>query len=86
MSARVFWKDTLERALRTAAQAELALLVADGTGLLDTDWWAGLSAAGMAALLSLLTSLGSGVSNPDGTASLVSLTRGGHASPLPGAR
>lgn len=82
MANRVFWKDAVERAVRTAAQAELAVLIADGTGLFDTNWWAGLSAAGMAAVLSLLTSVGSGVTNPDGTASLVSLAKGSHAGPF----
>jgi hypothetical protein len=39
---------------RTFAQALVAALVADGTGLLDTDWGAKLSVAGMAAVLSFL--------------------------------
>jgi hypothetical protein len=56
-----FWKAAAERAVKTFAQAEVALLVADGTGILDTDWTASLSAAGMAALISLLTSVGSDV-------------------------
>jgi len=82
MAITVFWKDTLERAVRTAAQTEAAVLVADGTGLFTTDWWAGLSTAGMAAVLSLLTSLGGGITNPDGTASLVRLVKGNHAGPF----
>lgn len=39
---------------RTFAQSLAALLTADGTGLLDTDWKAKLSVAGMAALLGFL--------------------------------
>lgn len=78
MWGAVFWKDTAERALKTAAQVFATVLIAAGTGLLDTDWKAALSAAGMAAVLSVLTSLGSGVVNPDGTASVVSLPRGAH--------
>lgn len=31
-----FWKATLERAVKTFAQTLAALLVADGTGLLDS--------------------------------------------------
>ena len=45
---------------RTFAQALAAALVADGTGLLDTDWKAKLSMAGMAALLGFLQGWGDG--------------------------
>ena len=82
MANLVFVKDAVERAARTAAQAAVAVLVADGTGLFTMHWWAGLSAAAGMAVLSLLTSLDSGVTNPDGTASLVSLARGSHAGPF----
>ncbi len=56
---RDFWKAAGERAIKTFAQAEAALLVADGTGILNTDWTSSLSAAGMAAVISLLTSVAS---------------------------
>jgi hypothetical protein len=72
-----FWKDAVERAIRTFAQTFGALVVAAGTGLLDTDWFTGFSAAGMAGLLSVLTSLASEVRSPDGTASMI------HAEPAP---
>lgn len=49
----------LERAVKTFAQAAAALLVADGTGLLAVDWGQTASVAGMAAVISLLTSVGS---------------------------
>jgi hypothetical protein len=68
----VFWKDAVERAIRTTAQIMAALTISAGTGLLDTDWLASLSAAGMAGLLSILTSLAGEVRSPNGTASLVS--------------
>lgn len=61
-----FWKAATERALKTFAQAEAALLVADGTGVLDTDWTSSLSAAGMAAVISLLTSVASAGATGDG--------------------
>ncbi|MPZ82572.1 MAG: holin [Actinophytocola sp.] len=64
-----FWKDAIERAVRTAAQVLASVLVADGTGLLDTDWFGGLAAAGMAAVFSVLTSITSDFTNPNGTAS-----------------
>jgi len=72
MKSREFWKDVLERALRTAAQVAVATLVAAKTGLLDTDWLSWLSTVGMATLLSLLTSVASEAKGPDGTAALYS--------------
>lgn len=45
---------------RTFAQTLAGLLVADGTGLLDTDWAAKLSVAGMAALVGFLQGWGDG--------------------------
>lgn len=71
MWTNLFWRDALERMFKTAAQVFATVLIAAGTGLLDTDWKAALSAAGMAAVLSLATSVASGVMVPDGTASLV---------------
>lgn len=50
---------TLERAVKTFAQTLAALLVVDGTGLLNTAWTDRVSVAGMAALLSVLTSVAS---------------------------
>ncbi|GAB1515130.1 holin [Actinophytocola sp. KF-1] len=66
-----FWKDAVERAIRTFAQTFGALVVAAGTGLLDTAWLTAFSAAGMAGLLSVLTSLASEVKAPNGTASMI---------------
>ena len=54
-----FWRAAAERAVKTFAQTAGALIVAAGTGLLDTDWLALVSVSGMAALVSLLTSIGS---------------------------
>lgn len=59
--ARVLWGFPVVRLpIRTFAQALAAVLVADGAGLLDTDWVAALSVAGMAWLLSVLTNIGGG--------------------------
>lgn len=60
MWTRAFWAAAAERCVKTLAQTLAALLLADGTGLLDTAWTSDLSVAGMAALLSLLTSIASG--------------------------
>ena len=54
-----FLKATAERAVKTFAQSLAALLVADGTDLLTTDWGDRLSVAGMAAVVSILTSVAS---------------------------
>lgn len=61
------------RAVKTFAQTLGAMLTAAGTGLLDTDWVTSLSVAGMAALLSVLTTVGGEYvpkRNEDGQASL----------------
>lgn len=56
-----FLKAAFERAVKTVAQAVIALLVADHVaGVLDVDWLAVGSAAGLAGLMSLLTSVASG--------------------------
>jgi hypothetical protein len=54
-----FWKAAAERALKTFAQAFAAFLVANATGILDIDWGNAASVAGLATLLSVLTSVGS---------------------------
>lgn len=60
MWTKAFWLATGERAVKTFAQTLGALLLAAGTGLLDSSWTADFSVAGMAALLSVLSSVGSG--------------------------
>lgn len=60
MLTAAFLKASVERALKTFAQTLAALLVADGTDLVSTDWGGQLSVAGMAAVISILTSVGSG--------------------------
>lgn len=52
-----FWKNLLERMIKTFAQAAAALLTGEGLGLLDINWTNLLSVAGLAALYSLLTSI-----------------------------
>ena len=66
-----FWKAIAERAIKTFAQAAAAMLVAAGVGLLDADWVAVASVAGMAAVVSVLTSIGSAAAT-DGSPSLAS--------------
>jgi len=70
MWTRSFWKSTAERALKTFAQALAATLTV--TVLTDTDLlWPAVAAAGLAAALSVLTSLGSTAVGDSDTPSLV---------------
>ena len=53
-----FWRETIERAIKSAAQAViLALGASEGLNLFDLDAVLLLGAAGAGALLSVLTSL-----------------------------
>jgi hypothetical protein len=71
MWTKTFWKAAAERAVKTFAQAAGAVLAAGGTGLLEVDFVSVVSVAGLATLLSVLTSVASsGVGEP-GTPSLV---------------
>ena len=54
-----FWHQAIERAVKTSIQVFVALLSAGNFGLLDAPWSSALSTAAMAALLSVLTSVGS---------------------------
>lgn len=67
---RTFWQDTCERALKTAAQTVILALGGGAVNVLTLDWMTLAGAAGGGALLSVLTSLASGVVTDSGTASL----------------
>lgn len=66
-----FWKGAFERAVKTFAQAALALLTGDGLGVLDVDWGTVSSVGALAAVASLLTSIVSLGIGPENSASLV---------------
>jgi hypothetical protein len=55
-----FWLEALERAVKTFAQAALALLTGSGLGLFTINWVNVLSVAGLAGVVSVLTSIASG--------------------------
>lgn len=57
MLTLAFWIATGERAARTFAQTAAGLLVGDGLGLLAVDWISVGSVAGLAAVVSVLTSV-----------------------------
>ena len=61
-----FWISTAERAIKTVAQSAAAVLGAGYTGLLEVDPIATVSIAGLAGVISVLTSIASGrVGDPD---------------------
>lgn len=62
----IFWRAVAERAVWTFAQALLGILTVGATGLLTTPWVPALSAAGMAALLSVLKSLAANYTTGNG--------------------
>lgn len=76
MFTKTFWKDALERAIKTTAQALIALWATGATGVLDIDWVNAFSVAGLAFLTSILTSVvGVNVGDKD-SASFVKLNKG----------
>lgn len=71
MFSKEFLKDTLERALATAAQAAIAILSVDGLELMSVDLRALAASVGLAFILSVLKSLIAFKTGTKGTASLV---------------
>lgn len=70
-----FWGDAIERAVRTAAQAALGLVGTEAIGLLDVGWAVVGSAAGLAAVVSLLTSIAAGGTGDVSSASFRTVER-----------
>ena len=62
-----FWAQTIERAVKTLAQTAVATISGNAVGLLDLDLVQVASVSGLAALLSVLTSIGSGSVGDDTT-------------------
>ena len=67
----VFFKSLLERAIKTFAQTLLAAMGMGVTNVLEVSWQAALLTAGTAALISVLTSIGSAPWGDPATPSLV---------------
>ena len=59
MWTSLFWRQTAERAVKTAAQAGAAFFVVGSTGVAGVDWATVGGVAGAAAVASVLTSLAS---------------------------
>jgi hypothetical protein len=65
-----FWKDAFERAIKTFAQSAVAVLALSAS-LIDVRWGAAIGTAGLAGVISLLTSVGSAGVGSSESASLV---------------
>lgn len=66
MFTKTFWKDSTERAVKTAAQVIVTLGVGGALNILTVDWQATLGLAAGAAVLSYATSLlSAGVTKQD---------------------
>jgi hypothetical protein len=59
MWSRKFWLATLERCLKTVAQTALASFAVGTTSLLSVPWPAVAAVAGLAGVVSVLTSIAS---------------------------
>lgn len=66
-----FWKQTAERAIKTAAQAALAFFIVGSTVFEEIDWSAVAGGTAIAAIASVLTSLASAPFGPEDSPSLV---------------
>lgn len=73
MFTKTFLKDAAERALATFAQTLLALVGTDAVNMLSVGFVDSLKAAGVAALLSVLKSVGAFKAPNGSSASLVKL-------------
>jgi Putative lactococcus lactis phage r1t holin len=78
-----FWKLTAERAVKTFAQTLAGVLVVGGATLLSANWPTALSTAGMAAVVSVLTSVGSLKIGPADSPSVVKYDPPAQATPQP---
>ena len=72
MWTSLFWKAVFERAVKTFCQAAVALLIGDGIGITDVNWASVASIAGLATVVSVLTSI-STAGATDGNPSLGSV-------------
>jgi hypothetical protein len=66
-----FFADAFERAVRTFAQGVLGAVSAGAVGVVDVDWGQAASIGGLAAVMSLLTSVIATGVGVKGTASFV---------------
>lgn len=74
LTSKKFWVATAERAIKTFAQAGIALLTGDTLGILSVDWANVGQVSVLAALVSVLTSIASGAA-PVGPVDSPSITK-----------
>lgn len=70
-----FWKSAVERAIKTVAQALIAVIAATTFDWFSADWQAIAGTAATAGVLSLLSSIASSGIGDRGTASLINLPK-----------
>ena len=58
---KMFWKATAIRAIKTVCQTAVALIGSGAVGILDVDWISVLSASALAGIISVLTSIATGL-------------------------
>lgn len=81
---RLFWRDVLERSVKSFAGGMLSFLTVAGVTVIHVEWVPALASGATAALVSVLMSLVSLPVAGNGTASLVRgiiASRGRHAAP-----
>lgn len=71
MFTKSFWKAAAERAIKTVAQALIAVIAATSFDWFSADWKAIVGTAATAGVLSLLTSIASAGVGDHGTPSVV---------------
>ena len=71
MFDRLFWKLAVERAVKSAAQTAVLVLGAGAVDVFTVDWRQTAGLAAGAAVLSVLTSIGSEPFGPEGDPSVV---------------
>lgn len=71
MFTRQFWKSTVERCVKTVAQALIAVVAGTSFDWFSADWKAIAGVAATAGVLSILTSIASDGIGPKGSPSLV---------------
>lgn len=71
MWTKLFWEESAERAVKTAAQAALAFFIIGETAFHSLSWVEVAGAAAVGAIASLLTSLASSPFGPPDSPSLV---------------
>jgi len=62
---KMFWKATAIRAIKTMCQTAVALIGSGAVGILDVDWISVLSASALAGVISVLTSIATGLPEVD---------------------